>query len=322
MSGTFPEGIYHLPFLENLVLSHGNLTGPMPNEMLFTNAMRHLHIINLGYNHLTGTLTSRVPKNMYAILLSGNEISGTIPPQMVGGARDLRELRLADNQLSGPIPTEFGLLRNLWYLDLSGNNIRGPLVPSLQSSKSLETLWLHQNQITGTIPWNFKNLSNLRDLRLSMNTQLGGTIPESLLDLQKLAVLEVSDCDLQGTIPASIGGLRRLEILDLSNNQLNGTVPFQFGSLTRIRDVRLNGNQLTGSMPDGFCAASPRSIIKIQADCAAASVSATQSGVNFDDDSNKTMFVEFRCSCCTHCCQPDGTECLQNNNILSGDGKA
>mmetsp|Transcript_31121 Transcript_31121/g.74807 ORF Transcript_31121/g.74807 Transcript_31121/m.74807 type:complete len:102 (+) Transcript_31121:1728-2033(+) len=82
----------------------------------------------------------------------------------------------ANPNLSGTLPTELGNLQYLWNLAIVGTNVTGH-IPSefglLSSSLAIVELWA--NQLTGPIPTEFGSLTELRILALSLNN-LTGTI--------------------------------------------------------------------------------------------------------------------------------------------------
>uniref|UniRef100_A0A199UB93 Uncharacterized protein n=1 Tax=Manihot esculenta TaxID=3983 RepID=A0A199UB93_MANES len=85
-------------------------------------------------------------------------------------------LDLSDNNLTGEIPDEFGVLFQIHALNLS------------------------HNQLTGSIPRSFSNLSQIESLDLSYNI-LSGQIPVELIDLNFLEVFSVAHNNLSGRIP-------------------------------------------------------------------------------------------------------------------------
>ena len=95
------------------------------------------------------------------------------------------ELNLADNDLTGPIPTELGNLTGLERLDLYANRLTGPIPIELGRLADLESLYLSYNDLTGPIPAELGELASLTDLLLGPNS-LTGPIPESFLDLEAL----------------------------------------------------------------------------------------------------------------------------------------
>ncbi len=135
------------------------------------------------------------------------------------------ELDLADNQLSGTIPSELGNLSNLVALGL----------------------W--DNQLSGSIPSELGNLSNLVALGLQGN-QLSGSIPSELGNLSNLMGLGLWDNQLRGSIPSELGNLSNLEVLFLSDNQLSGAIPSELGNLSNLTRLALSGNQLRGCVPE------------------------------------------------------------------------
>jgi Leucine-rich repeat (LRR) protein len=81
------------------------------------------------------------------------------------------------NNIEGPILGEFGGLRSLYVLNLSHNALTGQIPPSLGNLTSLESLDLSRNKLTGVIPMQLADgLIFLSVLNLSFN-QLVGQIP-------------------------------------------------------------------------------------------------------------------------------------------------
>ena len=111
-----------------------------------------------------------------------------------------------ENDLTGKIPTEVGLLSSLTFLSL------GP------------------NRLTGKLPTEIGLLTSLTDLRLYFNT-FTGTLPTEIGLLTSLNYLYLNDNIFTGTVPATIWpGLSNAPLysLRLSNNAFNGSVPQDF----------------------------------------------------------------------------------------------
>jgi len=82
------------------------------------------------------------------------------------------------NNLKGPIPEEFGVLKSLYALNLSHNALTGQIPPSLANLTQLESLDLSRNKLTGEIPMELAaGLTFLSVLNVSFN-QLVGHIPQ------------------------------------------------------------------------------------------------------------------------------------------------
>ena len=122
----------------------------------------------------------------------------------VGGSpQRITDVHLAQWQLSGSIPAEFGALSNLTWLYLGVNQLSGPIPPELGGLYNLKRLYLDQNQLSGTIPPELGGLYNLELLHLYSN-QLSGTIPQELENLSNLMRLYLRGNRLSGCIPEGL----------------------------------------------------------------------------------------------------------------------
>ena len=110
------------------------------------------------------------------------------------------------------------------------------------------SLALSDSQLTGTIPPELGNLNNLERLNLTRN-QLTGDIPPELSLLTNLQLLALGGNQLIGPIPAWLGSLAKLQELQLWGNQFTGAIPPELGNLPGLVKLGLSGNQLSGQIP-------------------------------------------------------------------------
>ncbi|KAI4333089.1 hypothetical protein L6164_017937 [Bauhinia variegata] len=253
--GRIPLGLAELPNLLWLDLSvNHNLTANC--SQLFNGRWEKIQMLNFIFNKLYGKLPSSFG-NMTSLVflrLDNNAVEGGIPSS-IGRLCNLKSFYLSKNKLKGNLP-EFlegsedcvsgNPLPNLEYLDLSFNQVAGP-VPLIESG--IDSLDLSHNQFSGSIPPNFsETMPHLLLLSLS-NNNLSGEIPMSIGEMSSLVVIDFSDNNLTGRIPSSLGNCSRLNVLDLGNNSLNGMVPDSFGLLQELKSLHLNQNRLLGNLP-------------------------------------------------------------------------
>ncbi|KAF6814216.1 conserved leucine-rich repeat protein [Colletotrichum musicola] len=136
----------------------------------------------------------------------------------------LRDLKLANNLLYGPLDSSFAKLQNLEIFDLHGNNV-------------------------SSLPEGIENLSRLRILNLSDNSF--ESLPFANLAKLPLTELVANKNKLSGTlIEQGVEALSNLQMLDLSSNQITHLVAS--GSTIRLPSVHqivLSMNRLK-ELPD------------------------------------------------------------------------
>ncbi|KAK4487237.1 hypothetical protein RD792_006557 [Penstemon davidsonii] len=125
---------------------------------------------SLANNNLTGVIPISLCKSYLEVLdLSGNFLSGGIPPCLLQNVETLRVLNLGRNNISGDIPDTISANCGLQTLDLSKNNLEGRIPTSLANCKSLEVMNVGNNYINDGFPCMMKNSSTLRVLVLRSN---------------------------------------------------------------------------------------------------------------------------------------------------------
>ncbi|XP_017970659.1 PREDICTED: tyrosine-sulfated glycopeptide receptor 1 [Theobroma cacao] len=176
---------------------------------------------------------------MSFLSLGANILTGSIPEQLCH-LSNIHILDLAQNNLSGSIPTCLGslprlkTLRTIFRLGPSSTEttfdnhmklvIEGPEIVFTKIIPLINGIDLSSNNLVGEIPEEITNLSTLGFLHLSWNL-LTARIPENLDSLQWLEALDLSHNHLSSPIPPSISSMALLNYLNLSYNNLLGQIP-------------------------------------------------------------------------------------------------
>ena len=205
LSGEIPAKLGELTSLQFLYLNQNMLSGEIPVEL---GSLTGLRILYLWGNELSGAIPVKLGSltSLQQLYLGGNKLSGAIPVEL-GGLTSLQELSLAQNMLRGEIPVELGNLTSLRRLYLWGNELSGAIPVELRKLTSLQELSLRNNELRGEIPAELGDLTNLRILNLRDN-ELRGATPVELGDLTNLQELKLSgNTDLTGTIPLGLMNL-------------------------------------------------------------------------------------------------------------------
>ncbi|CAJ1947116.1 unnamed protein product [Sphenostylis stenocarpa] len=214
---------------------------------------------NFGQNSFTGiqSLPISIPhdrlgkKNSYTFLVGGNNLTGSFPTYFFEKCNGLDALLLnvSYNRIAGHIPSNISVLcRSLKFMDVSGNQLAGPIPVDLGSLVSLVSLNLSRNQLQGEIPTSFGQMKNLKFLSLAGN-KLNGSIPTSLGQLHSLEVFDLSSNALTGEIPKAIENMRNLTDVLLNNNNLSGHIPDGLAYVTSLSAFNVSFNNLSGDLP-------------------------------------------------------------------------
>ncbi|GMP94281.1 hypothetical protein CsSME_00043790 [Camellia sinensis var. sinensis] len=116
--------------LISLQLPSMSLAGSLPEPLKFCQSLQNL---DLSGNHLSGSIPPQICTwlpYLVTLDLSGNHLSGSIPPEMVN-CKFLNNLVLNDNKLSGAIPYELGLLDRLKKFSVANNDLSGSIPSDL-----------------------------------------------------------------------------------------------------------------------------------------------------------------------------------------------
>jgi Leucine-rich repeat (LRR) protein len=277
-TGGLTGDMENLPTLAYFIVQNNYLSGSL-NENIFRNCSSLVYM-DLSINYFTGSLPKAVSylPSLNQLYLYQNFFSGSIP-QEIGNMKKLVVLSLFSNGFIGTVPLHsISNLKNLEDIFLQDNALSGPIqnLFNLTSQKVLESIDVSNNQFTGTIPSAFYSTSTITALVLSSNC-FTGSIPEELCNVKSLTSLSLdglataSNCRIslfptltsifnsfflkhyiQGSIPSCLLELPSLQLLHLSGNGLTGTIPSNLQLSPALQEVSFSHNILTGTIPSTF----------------------------------------------------------------------
>ncbi|GAA0149656.1 hypothetical protein LIER_08782 [Lithospermum erythrorhizon] len=201
---------------------------------------------DLKFNTLTGL------KQLRNLTIKGNFLTGRVVPGL-GSMSSLQYLDLSGNEFVGPIPERVKELWGLMYLNLSNNGFSGGFPAGLSGLQQLRVLDLHNNGIYGDVREVIADLRNVDYLDLSRN-RFSGSVDMSVENVSGFANT-IQYVDLSGNYLGGrffggdvIGRFRSLRFLDVGDNGISGELP-SFGVLSNLGVLRLRNNMLSGSIP-------------------------------------------------------------------------
>lgn len=227
--GHFPKEISHCKYLTILDLRGNKFTGQIPQEI---GLIPGLQALNLGSNNFSRNIPRSLVglANLTFLDLSANNFGGDIQ-RIIGLFTQVKSLVLHSNSYKGGLNSSGILtLPGVSRLDLSYNNLSGPLPVELSQMANLRFLILAYNEFTGEIPWEYGNFQGIQAIDISFNS-LKGSIPSSLGNLSSLLWLMLANNSLSGQIPPDLGKCTSLLWVNLANNKLTGTIPPQLTNI-------------------------------------------------------------------------------------------
>ncbi|KAF2292182.1 hypothetical protein GH714_015008 [Hevea brasiliensis] len=293
--GELPSSIGNLAYLEDLEFYSCNFTGQLPSSLgqipSQTDAHSKVVKLELSSNKLQGSIPRTLSnlKNLQTLSFHSNNLSGVVDVNIFFQLKKLRTLMLSYNNLwlltesntNATIHnfTYLGLascnlsefphfLQNqheLQFLDLSSNNIQGPIPSWLwnMSRNSLQYMNLSHNFLKGFdggpvfLQWAHLIVldiqSNmLQGSLLSVPTRstnyFDGSISPAWRSKCNLRFINLSRNRLQGQLPRSLANCSMLEFIDFGENQLNDSFPSWLGNLPKLKVLILRSNGFYGAL--------------------------------------------------------------------------
>ncbi|KAM0327483.1 hypothetical protein ACHAQA_005771 [Verticillium albo-atrum] len=179
------------------------------------------------------------------------DLHGNLLISLPVGLRQLRlltSLNLTNNRLANNCFDVISQLTSLRDLKLGNNLLYGPLDPSISNLQSLEIFDLHGNNVS-SLPTNFSNLERLRILNLAENSF--ELLPFGIISQLPLTELNLKKNKLSKTlIEEGVEALPKLQSIDISCNQLTHiAAPGATVSLPALHQLSASMNRLK-ALPD------------------------------------------------------------------------
>lgn len=190
LTGPISPAIGELLYLDSLILEDNVIRDPLPLEI---GKLVHLKVLNLNKNNLTSPPPDAILKcNLTHLLMAKNKIRGQLPT-WIGQIVTLKILDFNTNEMWGGLPREYGNLRNLEEMQLWENDLTGFVPIEWRGLMKITFFGMGHLYITGNVPeWLFE-LPELRTAHF-MRSQFIGPIPNLTKQLHN-GIANVTDWD-------------------------------------------------------------------------------------------------------------------------------
>lgn len=175
----------------------------------------------------------KAPSTWHGVTIKGGHVTelfleeaglvGNFPGKELLALPELSTLALAQNSLTGNIPSEIGKLSKLTLLRLGSNKFTGE-VPDLSQLTKMEFLYINELEVSGKLP----DISKMPDLY----------------------IVDFGNCKFSGSLPSEIGNCTKMISFDVTHNKLSGELPKSLAQCVALMDLSLQDNQFSGEIPD------------------------------------------------------------------------
>ncbi|KAL5802533.1 hypothetical protein ACOSQ4_030838 [Xanthoceras sorbifolium] len=278
-NSSIPDWLYRFSSLEFLSLAGNDLRGKISDAL---RNLTSIETIDLSFNRrLEGKLSrslgkfcklksisfSQVKMNqditevldvfssgcvfqpLESLDLSNCTLSGQLTSSQLLQFKDLLQLDLSDNSISGSIPESLGGLSSLRYLYLSNNKLNGTLSEiHFTNLLNLQFFFASENSLTLKFNSNWVPHFQLEELHLR-SCHLGPQFPSWLQSQKRLSYIDISNSKIYDSLPNWFWKSSfQINFLNLSSNQIYGKIP-HLTEATHIKFRDLSSNNLSGSLP-------------------------------------------------------------------------
>lgn len=212
VEGELPESLASCPNLRFLAVSKNLISGRIPDGF---GVLSNLRTLDVSFNQISGAIPPSIATlpSITNLILCHNQLTGGVPS--FPDSSPLLRLDLKHNALSSGVPSLPGSLQ---YLSLSANKLAGTVDSVLPRLTRLNFLDLSMNQLEGPIPPSVFTLP-LSVLQLQRNFFSGLLEPANDVTIP---VVDLSYNRFWGVLSPLFAGVGQLY---LNNNRFTGEVP-------------------------------------------------------------------------------------------------
>ncbi|RZC63757.1 hypothetical protein C5167_025616 [Papaver somniferum] len=241
----FPIFLKYQSQMQSLDLSNNHIHGKIPNWFgKIDNGS--LRVLNLSYNFLEDP-SRPLPVDSFKSMISTDFRSNRLQGKNLILPLSTNILDYSSNNLTAMIPNISSYLGETIYLSLSRNQITGEIPSSIcHEATQLQVLDLSYNNLSGPIPPCLGSIEFLTVLDLRGNN-FQGSVPDTFPQTCSMVALNLNGNKLEGQLPRSLTNCKMLKVLDLGNNQLAGTFPYWLKSMSQLRVLVLRSNKFHGA---------------------------------------------------------------------------
>ncbi|KAL3747873.1 hypothetical protein ACJRO7_016655 [Eucalyptus globulus] len=240
--------------LKDFSMSNSLLKGFKVSSLGFLDHQYDLRTIDLSSNDIPGPFPAWLLENNTKLenLLMANNLFATleVPPMTL---RNLSWMDMSNNGMRGELTNVFCLnVPNMYELNLSANRLEGNIPSKLGSIKYLSVLDLSHNNFSGGLPIQLLDSnSSLYTINIAYNNLQGEIIFSNDTMTLNLRCLRLEHNMFTGDL-CFLSSLVNLLLLDISNKFFIGKLPRLIANMSSLRLLDLSKNQLNGLIPQGL----------------------------------------------------------------------